>query len=431
MHDRVLRIGLLAVAAFAGPDDWPGWRGPGTGVSESRGFPVSWSESQNIAWKTAVEGRGHSSPVVWGDRVFVTTDIQGDVIPGVEPVKHTLNGQPFVHPEATGGNRKHTLKLLCLDAKTGKLIWERTAYEGRVFDDVAKFSNYAVPTAVTDGKFVYAYFESQGLYKYDFDGKQIWKTSLGGIATLGVGTGVSPVLAGDKIVILADQDTGENSFIAAVSTKDGSIAWKTRREASITWTTPLVVNTGKRTQIVVPSEQSVIGYDAESGRELWKTEGMDGNTVHTPVTGHGMVFVSAGMQKKKTMAIRLEPSPGADRIAWRYERGTSYIPSPILYGDYLYLMSDAGLLTCLDAKTGVSKYEGKRVPKAARFMSPPVAFDGKLMITSQEGETFVIKAGPEYEILSAKSVGEPVYGSLALAGKSVYIRSTKHLICIR
>jgi len=416
---------------MAGPNDWPGWRGGSSaGVSEAKDIPANWDESR-IAWKAPVEGRGHSSPVIWGDRLFVTTDIEGDVLPGAGPVKHTVSGQDYVHPQATGGNRKHTLKLICFDARTGKPLWDRVAYEGKVFDDVAKFNTYASPTAVTDGKYVYAYFESQGLYKYDFDGRLAWKMSLGGIATLGVGTGVSPVLAGDKVIILADQDEGANSFIAAVSAKDGSVAWKVSRKSSITWTTPLVIESGKRMLVVAPSEENVIAYDARNGEEVWRTEGLEGNVVHTPVAGHGFVFVSAGYQKKKTMAIRLEPAKGEDRIAWRYAKGTGYIPSPILLGDYLYLMTEGGILTCLDARTGVPQYEGKRFPKPGKFMSPPVAFDGKLMITNQDGDTYVVKAGPEYEVLATNTVAEPVYGSLALASKSVFIRSARSLFCIR
>jgi len=424
---------ILAAAALAAPppDVWPGWRGPANGVSSLRTLPSSWSAGRNIAWKMDVPGRGHSSPVVWGNRIFLTTDIEGDVIPDAAPVKHKLEGQPFVHPDSVGGTRKHTLKILAYESTTGKLLWERTAYEGKVFDDTHRFNTYASPTPVTDGVSVYVWFDSQGLYKYDFNGNLIWSASLGGIAKLGVGYGGSPVLFEDLVLLLCDQDEGEHSFLAAVSTADGKLRWKLARKNQITWTTPLLVESGGRKQLIVPSTEDVVAYDPRTGKELWRTEGLSGNVVHTPVTGHGMVYVSTGYPNKKAMGIRLNPAPGEDRVAWRYEKGTGYIPSTILYGYYLYLLKGAGLLTCLDAQTGEPKYEAKRFPAPAQFVASPVAFDGKVLITSQDGDTYVLKAGPEHEILGTNPLGEQVFASLALVGDSIYIRGEKHLYRIR
>src|SRR5580700_2952569 len=198
---RVTLAALLLTlsAAIAGSDDWPGWRGPsGNGISELKNIPTSWAADRNVAWKTPVPGRGHSSPVVWGNRIFLTTDIEGEPVSGAEAPKHRLRGAPFRHPDSTGLNRKHTLKVLCFDADGGKQLWERTAYDGQVYDEIHKFNTYASPTPVTDGKFVYAYFEAQGFYKYDFEGNLIWKISLGKIDTEGLGTGVSPLLFEDK-----------------------------------------------------------------------------------------------------------------------------------------------------------------------------------------------------------------------------------------
>ena len=422
-------FGFTTLLLAAGPRDWPGWRGPNAdGTSQIDELPLSWSKTENIAWSVEIEGRGHSSPVVFGDRLFLTTDLEGEEIAGASAVKHMADRQVFVHPQATGGNRRHTLKVLCFDARSGKQLWSKVAYDGRVFDDVAKFNTYASPTPVTDGKDLYVYFESQGLYKYDFDGKLLWKMSLGGIATMGVGTGVSPVLAGDKVIILADQDEGENSFIAAVSKSDGKVAWKTPRpKTSLTWTTPAFVDG----VIVVPATETVIAYDPANGRELWRTEGLESNVVHTPVAGNGMVFVSAGYPKKKVMALRLKPKEGEDRVAWRYDKGTGYIPSAILSDGLLYVMTDAGLQTCLDANTGQPKYEGKRFPTGSKFTSPPVAFGGRLLYTSNDGDTHVVKAGPVHEVLRTNSLEDSVYASLALAGDSIYIRSAKKLYCIR
>jgi outer membrane protein assembly factor BamB len=422
----------LSVIAFAGADDWPGWRGPtANGISPLKNVPAEWSASRNIAWKTPVEGRGHSSPVVWGDRIFLTTDVQGEPVEGVTAPKHMLRGEPFRQPDSTGMDHKHILKVMSFDAKSGKQLWQRTAFEGIVADEIHKFNTYASPTTVTDGKFVYAYFESQGLYKYDFEGNQIWKVSFGPIMSEGLGAGVSPVLFEDKIIILADQDEGEHSFLTAVSVKDGSTVWKTARKARSSYTSPVLVEVNQQRQLIVSGTENLISYDPRTGKELWRTEGVGGVSVHTPVFGHGMVFVSTGYPTKNVLAVRLNPAPGEERVAWTYKKGTGYIPNAILYGDFLYFLTDAGLVTCLDAVTGKPQYESKRFPTPAHFAGAPVAFDGKLLITSQDGDTHVLKAGPVHEILGTNSLGEGVIASLAIAGDSIYIRSDKNLYRIR
>ena len=423
---------IFSALALAGADDWPGWRGPtANGISTSTNVPSSWSADRNIAWKTPLEGRGLSSPVVWGDRIFLTADVEGEAVEGVAPPKHRMRGAPFRHPDSVGTNHKHILKVMSYDAKTGKQLWVRTAYEGTVYDEIHKFNSYASATPVTDGKFIYAYFESQGLYKYDFDGNQIWKMSLGPISTEGVGSGVSPVLFEDKIIILADQDEGENSFMAAVSTKDGKIAWKIARQAQVSWTVPVILDVKNQPQLIVSGTEKLIAYDPRTGKEIWSTDGVGGNSVHTPVFGHGMVYVSTGYPTKNVLAVRLNPAEGEERVAWTYKKGTGYIPNTILYGDYLYFMTDAGLLTCVDAMTGKVQYDSKRFPTPGHFAGAPVAFDGKLLITSQDGDTYVLKAGPEHELLGTNSLGETVVASLAIAGDSIYIRSEKNLYRIK
>ena len=423
---------LLSALALAASDDWPGWRGPtSNGISPLKNLPSSWTADRNVAWKTPLAGRGLSSPVVWGDRIFLTSDTEGEVVQGAVPPKHAIRGEPFRHPDSTGMNRKHILKVMSFDAKSGKQLWERTAYEGTVADEIHKFNSYASATPVTDGKFVYAYFESQGLYKYDFDGNQVWKMSLGPILTEGVGSGVSPVLFEDKIIILADQDEGERSFMAAVSTADGKIAWKIARNAQVSWTVPVILDVDHQPQLLVSGTENLIAYDPRTGKEIWRTDGVGGNSVHTPVFGHGMVYVSTGYPTKNVMAVRLKPGPGEERVAWTYKKGTGYIPNAILYGDYLYFMTDAGLLTCVDAMTGKVQYDSKRFPTPGHFAAAPVAFEGKLLITSQDGDTYVLKAGPEHEILGTNSLGEGVVASMAIAGDSIYIRSEKNLYRIR
>ena len=189
----------------------------------------------------------------------------------------------------------------------------------------------------------------------------------------------------------------------------------------------MILDVNKQPQLIVSGTENLIAYDPRTGKELWKTEGVGGNSVHTPVFGHGMVFVSTGYPTKNVMAVRLNPAAGEDQVAWTYKKGTGYIPNTILYGDYLYFMTDSGLLTCLDAVTGKPQYEAKRFPNPGHFAAAPVAFDGKVLITSQDGDTYVLKAGPVHEVIGTNSLGEGVVASLAIAGDSIYIRSEKNL----
>lgn len=420
---------VLCAAAFASSNDWPGWRGPeGNGISTLKGLPTSWSKEQNVAWRTPLPGKGHSSPAVMGNRVFLTTDTEGEPVPGKVVPKHTAMGRPFRNPDSRGADLKHTLKVHCFDAASGKQLWETVVHDGEVYDEVHAWSNYASATPFTDGKAVYASFGAEGFFKLDFKtGKILWKADLGKIDTVGLGYGPSPVLHEDKVIVLADQDSGEKSFVAALSAADGKVVWRTPRTMANTWTTPVIVNG----QLIVNASDFVVSYDPRTGKENWRAPGPGGFIVHTLVAGDGMVYASAGYPVKKTVAIRMNPAPGEERIAWSYTKGTSYIPSPLLYNGLLYLMSDSGMLTCLDAKTGEPKYEGKRVPKPGKFNSTMVAFDGKVLMTSEEGDTYFIKAGPEFEVLSTGSLGEPVVASLALAGDSIYIRSYNALYRVR
>ena len=426
---------LLLLAVASAEPNWPQWRGPdSSGVSLAKELPDEWSATTNIRWKTAIPGRGHSSPIVWGDRVFLTSWHEGPVVEGAKAPKHMLGDKEFLHPDSVGADRSHTLKVLVLDRAAGKILWERTAYAGRVYDDRHRKNTYASPTPVTDGRYVYAYFGSEGLYAYDFDGKLAWKALPGNLGTMGMGVGASPILYQDVILLVCDQEfSGEGSFVAALDKKTGKEVWRTPRKDPVTWATPILIRAGDHAEFVVSANKNVIAYDPATGKELWQSAGVEGNAIPSPVAGHGMVFVSAGYPVKRVYGLqpggsgRLGEGKG---VAWKYDRGTAYVPSPILYGDYLYLVTDNGQLTCLDPKSGEVKYEGARVPVPARFFASPVAFDGKIFLTSESGDTFVIKAGPEFEVVRTNSVDEPISASAAAAPCRLYIRGERHLFAI-
>jgi len=421
-------------AEVAAEARWPGWRGPGgQGVASATGLPTEWSATRNVAWKTPIPGRGHSSPVVWGDRIFLTTAIEGAVVPGAKAVTHMDEGKEFVHPDAVGADRKHKFEVLAIDAKTGKILWEKVAFEGTPYDSAHRKASFASPTAVTDGERVYAFFGAEGLYAYDYEGKLAWKASLGGIAAMGVGYGTSPVLHKGLVIIQCDEDSGEKSFIVAFDARTGKEAWRTPRKVQVSWATPVVVQAGSREELVTVGNEWLIAYDPATGKELWRAKGLESNAVPSPVAGKGLVILTSGYPAKKAIAIKPGGTgdvTGTDRILWTYDKGTAYVPSPILYGDFVYLVTDKGLITCLDAKTGAVKYEGGRPPVPATFMASPVALDGKILLASQDGDVFVIKAGPAHQVLGTNSLGEPISASPAIANGRLYIRGEKTLFAI-
>lgn len=420
-------------AAAAIDANWPQWRGPeSTGVSPEKNLPVEWSSTKNIKWKTPLPGRGHSSPIVWGNKVFLTTAIEGEVVPGAKAPTHMSDGEVFKHPDSVGSDHKHTFKVFCIDKETGKLVWERTAYEGTPYDDRHRKGSFASSTPATDGRNVYAFFGSEGLYAYDMNGKLIWKADLGKLGTVGMGTGTSPVLYENLVILQCDEEEGKASFIVGLDKKSGKEMWRTPRKVQASWATPILVRTAKRTELIASGNEAVISYDPATGKELWRSKGVESNAIPTPVAASDTVFVVAGFPVKIAMAIRLG---GAGQLAdssilWKYAKGTAYVPSPILYGDYLYLTTDRGILTCIEAKTGKVVYEGGRVPIPATFTASPVAFDGKILLTSEDGDTFIVKAGPQHEVIRTNSLDEPVYASPALADGKIFIRGEKNLYCI-
>jgi len=433
-------VSLLSTVAFfnsivdASGGNWPQWRGPdGLGVSTEKNLPAEWSATKNIKWKTPIAGRSHSSPIVWGNKIFVTTAVEGPVVPGAKAVKHMIGDKEFLHPDSIGADRKHTFNVICLSATTGKLLWEQTAFEGTPYDNRHRKSSFAASTPATDGKYVYAFFGSEGLYAYDMSGKLAWKADLGKLGTVGMGTGTSPVLHDNLVVMQCDEENGDASFIVALDKKTGKEVWKTLRKVQVSWATPILVRTAKRAELITSGTEAIVAYDPATGKELWRHKGVESNAIPSPVANNEMVFLSAGFPAKIVMAIRLGAAgdlTDSVNVAWKHSKGTAYVPWPLLYGDYLYLTTDRGILTCLNAKTGELIYEGGRVPIPATFTASPVAFGGKILLTSEDGDTFMVKAGPKHEILGSNSVGEPVYASPAIANGRIFIRGEKNLYAI-
>ena len=430
-HSTFVIAAALSVSAGASAQ-WPQWRGPaGLGISPEQNLPLEWSPTKNIAWKTEIPGRGHSSPVVAGGLIFLTAAIKGKEVPGRKaPVHLNFDYTPgYVHPDAVDIEFEEQLKIYAIDAKTGRIAWERVAYDGVMFDDRHRKNTYASSTVATDGERAYAFFESAGLYAYDFKGNLAWKRNLGTIIKAGLGPGTSPVIYKDLVILQCDQEMGDGSAIVALNRTTGEDVWRAERKNRRSWATPLLVHAGERDELIASGAESVIAYDPATGQELWRAAGTRSHPIPSPVATKGLVFLYAGSQAKVVMAMR--PGGGSgDPIVWRYNKGAAYVPSSIAVGDYFYLMSDTGIITCIDALTGKIVYEGGRPPVPSTFFASPVAFDGRILLTSEDGDSFVIKAGPVHEVLATNSVGEPVYASPAIANGRIFIRGERHLFAI-
>ena len=381
---------------------WPQWRGPtAQGLAEGGDYPDKWSDTENILWRVKVPGRGNSSPTIWRDRIFLTS--------AYDAAKRVL---------------------LCFDRKDGKLLWEAAAPPPASVEKIYKKNSHATGTPVTDGERVYALFGNSGLLAVDKNGKQVWHWSFGSTSNYH-GPGGSPLLYKDRVIFYQDQDS--DSFVAAVHAKTGKLLWKTPREETVGWGTPIAIRAGNRDEIIVSGQYTVRAYHPDTGAELWKASGSTMEVIPTPAVAHGLVFCPSG-RAGPTLAIR--PGGSGDvtktHIAWQTPRGSPFIPSPLVYGDHLYLVNDmTSVATCLDAKTGKPVWQG-RLGAAAKesFSASPVGVDGKIFFTNDEGDTFVLAAGPEFRLLHVNSLKEQTLASPALVDGKWYFRTAGHLIAI-
>jgi hypothetical protein len=431
---------VLVAACRAWSGDWPQFRGPSaSGVGDGAKPPVKWdgTKGTNIVWSVEIPGLADSSPIVWGDQVFVTTAISSDP-------KQTFRTGLYGDTDPVNDSSPHQWKVFAIDKKTGKILWQQTAHEGIPKTKRHPKSSQASASPVTDGKVVVAYFGSEGLYAYSVAGKLLWKKDLG-LQNAGWffdpdsewGVASSPVIYKNMVILQCDRQ--KNSFVAAYDLKDGNELWRTARAEIPSWGTPTIVPGKDHTEVATNAPKAIRGYDADTGKQLW-TLGPNSEVVcTTPVSSQGLIFVTAGYPPVQPIyAIKIGSSgdltlkdgkESSDSIAWSKQRGGVYLPSPIVYGEYLYTVSNNGILTAYEAKTGVRVYQ-QRVGEGGSFVASPVSAAGKLYITSEDGDVFVVKAGTQYELLSKNPMGEPILATPALAGDLLIIRGSKHLFAV-
>ncbi|MBI4902736.1 MAG: PQQ-binding-like beta-propeller repeat protein [Acidobacteria bacterium] len=436
---RTLAFLFYSAALVAG--DWPQFRGPSaSGIGDGEKPPLSWDaeKKKNIAWSTEIPGLAVSSPIVAGNRVYVTTAISADA-------KQSLRTGLYGDTDPVNDLTAHEWRVIALDKDSGKVVWQQTAHKGVPKTKRHPKSSQASPTPATNGEVVVAYFGSEGLFAYSKDGKLLWKKDLG-LQNAGWffdpdsewGAASSPIIYKNKVIVQCDRQ--KDSFIAAFDITEGKELWRTARAEIPSWGTPTIVTGKDRTEVVTNGTKAIRGYDADTGRELWTLGPNSEVTCTTPVSGHGLIFVTAGYPPVQPVyAIKVgsngdlrlkDGKESSEAIAWSKQRGGVYLPSPIVYGDHLYTVANNGILTVYDAKSGTRVYQ-QRVGGGGSFTGSPVAAAGRLYIPTEEGDIYVVKAGAQYELLAKNSLGEPLLTTPALAGDLLVVRGAKHIFAIK
>ena len=423
---------LLLATALQGQDApaghfWAQWRGPlNTGVSLTATPPLDWSETQNIRWKVEIPGRGFASPVVWGDRLFLTAAVPVDV-----------SGDPQHNPRGGETARGvHRFVVMALDRETGRTVWERIAHEQEPHEPGHPAnSTWASSSPLTDGERLYAYFESFGLYTYDMDGTLHWEKDFGDKRMRNeFGEGSTPALFGNTLIIVWDHLHGDSSVVA-VDSRTGDELWRVARDEIDTWATPIILEVNGRPQVIVPAMERVRSYDLENGSVVWESEGLTMNAIPSPVYEDGLVFLMSGFRGNDLKAIRVSDArgniDGTDAIVWALDRDTPYVPSPVLVDGILYfLKTNSGILSAFDAQTGVPHYQNRRLAGLSNVFSSPVAAQGRVYFTGRDGTTVVVRSGTEFEVLATNTLDDGFDASPALAGNDIYLRGYRFLYAI-
>lgn len=444
-HPRLVASLLLALLqpAILSASPWPQYRGPAaSGLDSSTALPTKWTlaTGENLRWKTPVPGLAHSSPIVWGDRVYVATAVQASAAPlkvglygNIDPVKEKEPVQ---------------WRLLALDTRTGRVVWNVAAHEAVPRVSRHPKGTHCNPTPATDGRRLVAIFGSEGLFCFDTEGRLLWRKDLGPmdsgyfqVPTAQWGFASSPVIHDGKVIVQCDVQ--KDSFLAVFDLADGRELWRTARSDVPTWSTPTIVTSPGRTQIAVNGWHHTGGYDFATGRELWKLDGGGDIPVPTPIAAHGLIyFTSAHGRLRPMRAIRADaagdltpadsgpPNPASAAIVWNHDRKGNYMQTPIVVGDLLFACADIGLLTCFDAKTGEIRYS-ERVSKSSEgYTSSPVSDGRHLFLASELGNVHVIPATATFSVAATNPLGETVLSTPAISAGTLYVRTRDHLVAI-
>ena len=445
MKRMAITLCVLALTAALAPvrsaianDNWPHFRGPtlNAAVADNPDLPEQWSRTENVEWVTDIPGLGWSSPVVWGQRVFLTTVTAVGDFELPKPGLYAPNGRPDPVP------LEHDWRVYCLDLETGAVLWQHSVRHGRPDFPRHMKNTYASETPTTDGEHVYVRFGDLGLYAFDMEGNEVWRLRIPDRQTRSAwGSASSPLVYDDKLIILYDNE--EESWLAALDKRAGKELWRTARDEVSTWATPYVWENELRTEIVTSGVNRIRSYDLD-GQLLWEMDGrMSWAAIATPFSSHGLVYVNSGyFRDEHRPAYAIRPGAGGDItlaegersnefVAWYQPRAGNYNTSPLIYGDIYYSLLDRGFFEAYDAVTGEPVYGRRRIRVGASFTSSPWAYNGKIFALSEQGDTYVIRAGREYEVIGVNSLDEMAMASPAIVGDRLLIRTSSKIYSIR
>lgn len=422
-------------------DNWPSFRGQhAAGVADGQNLPDAWDGEKGTAikWKVRIPGLAHSSPVVWDDKVFVTSAISS---------KDKASFKPGLYGAGDASDDKsvHQWKVFCLDKKTGKILWDKVAYEGVPLEKRHVKSTYASSSPATDGRYVVALFGSQGLYAFDMKGKLVWKKDLGRLDVGAYdlpeyewGTASSPIIYKDLVIVQCD--TSKEDFLMGINIKTGETVWKTERTEMPSWATPTVYAGKTRTELITNAPNFIRGNDPETGKELWKLGDSSNITAPTPIFSGDLIVVASGRRPNAPIFV-VRPGASGDitlpkgqttsqHVAWTRQKVGSYMPTPLIYQGLLYVLKNEGIFTCFDLATGEEKYQSRIPHQGSGFSGSPVASDGKIYLPSEDGDIFIVKAGDKFELLGKNSIGQLLMATPAISGKMMFVRGERDLFAI-
>ena len=430
-----LSIAVSAMVACDGSqaeseDNWPQWRGPlGVGVAPGANPPIEWSESKNVRWKIALPGKGHSTPIVWGDRVFLTA-----AVPYGNEVEPRYDSAPGAH-HSVPVTQPYNFVVLAVRRSDGEKIWQKTVHTELPHEGGHYTGSLASNSPVTDGEHLFAFFGSRGLYCLNLDGELKWKVDLGKMQTKHAhGEGSSPALYGNTLIINWDHE--EQSLVIAFDKRTGAQLWKVSRPEITSWSTPIVVVHDAKPQVIINGTNRVRGYDLTTGKVIWECGGLSANIVASPVAANGMVFVGSSYEKRAMLAIRLDGAKGditgSDQVVWTREQSTPYVPSLLLYGDSLYFLRHyQGFLSRVNAKTGEDQGGPFRLKGIRNVYASPVGAGQNVYITDLEGTTLVMSHDdiiPKF--LALNRLDDSFSASAAIVGSELFLRGEENLYCI-
>jgi len=441
--DRVFRSVFAVLSTFLlfgifasgvpGEGDWAYWRGPDSNGMAEGDAPLHWSDTENVKWKIAIPGRGESSPVLWGDKIFLTTAVQTGPAPKKEPA--AKSGRGGFNMEAQGPQAEHKFDVLCIDRNTGDIIWQRTAKTAAPHEGFhAQYGSFASNSPVTDGRHVYAFFGSRGIYCYDLDGNLVWEKDFGVQMRMRMafGEGMAPVLSGDRLILVFDHEG--DSFLSVLDKNSGKEIWRVDRDEGSNWAAPLVTEYNGQKQIIVNATNKIRSYDFDSGELIWECGGLGANPIPHPVRQDDLILSMTGYRDPNLMAIRLGRKgdlTGTDAIVWNQTRGNSYTASPVLHDNKLYVLTDDAKFSCYNALTGEPYYHQERLPGVFNFKSSPVGANGKLYLASENGVVLVLKMGEKFEVLATNTMTDQMFiATPAISGGEIFLRSQDFLYCI-